>query len=101
MSVATADPKPMSDLLAAIRQTTPRQQMSILSELVRLHLERMNGSETPFFVWNEDDLVTAMLIPCAKPFDPNAHTKEPGYDQAIRREMEEIIRKEGPLIKLV
>src|SRR5687767_11912583 len=100
MSVATAEPKSEIDLVAAIRRASPREQMAIFSELVRLHLERNNGSETPTFIWNDEALVTAILIPCAKPFDPNAHTKEPGYEEEIRRNIQEVVRREGPLIRL-
>ncbi len=74
--------------------------MAVLNELVRIHHERTNGSEAPTFIWNDEGLVTAILLPCAKPWDANAHTKEPGYEEAIRREMEEVIRREGPPIKL-
>jgi hypothetical protein len=101
MSTATPEAAPKIDLLDAIRKATPLERAAALSELVRLHLERHKGQEAPMFVPNGEGLVMSILIPCAKPFDPNAHTKEPGYEEAIRREMEEVIKREGPPIKLL
>jgi hypothetical protein len=100
MSTATPEARTKTDLVDAVRAAAPADRAAVLGELVRLHLERHKGQEAPMFVWNDEGLVTAILVPCAKPFDPNAHTKEPGYEEAIRREMEEVIKKEGPPIRL-
>jgi len=100
MSTVLAEPATLGDLLRSVRSATPGVQARLLNELVRLLRERHDNTEAPLFVRNEDDLVTAILIPCAIPFDPSAHTKEPGYEEQIRREMEEAIRRDGPPIKL-
>ena len=99
MSTATQEPPTKIDLVDAVRRASPLDRAAVLGELVRIQLEKYKG-EAPMFVWNDEGLVTAILVPCAKPFDPNAHTKEPGYEEAIRREMEEVIKKEGPPLRL-
>jgi hypothetical protein len=101
MSAATPEATPKIDLLDAIRKATPLERAAALSELVRLHLERHKGQEAPMFVSNGEGLVTSILIPCAQPFDPNEHTKDPDREEQIRREMEEVIKREGPPIKLL
>ena len=100
MSTAAPDAGAKIDLVEAVRRASPRERAAALEELVRLYQEALKAKEAPVFVWNADGLVTAILIPCPTPFDPNAHTKEPGYEEAIRREMEEVIKREGPPIKL-
>ena len=68
---------------------------------MRLYQEAVKAKEAPVFVWNADGLVSAILIPCPKPFDPNAHTRDPNREEIIRREMDEVIRREGPPVKLL
>jgi hypothetical protein len=101
MSTATAELEVLTDLMSSIQQASPAVRAVALSELVRLHRERFDNTDAPLFVWNAEGLVTALLVPCIEPFDPNAHMKEPGYEEGIRRDMEEVIRREGPPIKLL
>jgi hypothetical protein len=92
MSTAVTEPVTTGDLIAAIQKASPGVRVAALSELVRLHQEHLKSKEAPLFVWNADGLATAMLVPFAEPFDPNAHTKEPGYEESIRKSMEEALR---------
>src|SRR6476659_5344521 len=94
MGTAVEEPVSIGDLITAIRKASPGVRVAALSELVRLHQEHLKSTEAPLFVWNEQGLATAMLVPFAQPFDPNAHTKEPGYEESIRKEMEEVLRHE-------
>lgn len=100
MSTGTVEPELAIDVLKVIRQASPAAQVVAIEELVRLHRERHKDTDAPLFVHNAEGLVTAILIPCAKPFDPNAHTKDPDREAIIRKEMEEVIRREGPPIRL-
>ena len=100
MGTAVEEPVSIGDLITAIRKASPGVRVAALSELVRLHQEHLKSTEAPLFVWNEEGLATAMLVPFAQPFDPNAHTKEPGYEESIRKEMEEAIRRDGPPLRL-
>lgn len=99
MATAVEERVSLGELIAAIRKAAPAVRVAVLSELVRLHQEHMKTTEAPVFVWNEEGLATAMLVPFAQPFDPNAHTKEPGYEESIRKEMQEVLRHED-LVRL-
>jgi hypothetical protein len=99
MSTATQEPPTKIDLVDAVRRATPQDRAAVLGELVRIQLDKYKG-EAPMLVWNDEGLVTAILVPCAKPFDPNAHTRDPDREEIIRREMEEVIKREGPPLRL-
>jgi hypothetical protein len=100
MSTAIAEPEVSLEVLKMIREASPAVQAVALEELVRIHRRRYDNLNGPLFVWNSEGLVIELLIPAETPFDPNAHMKEPGYEESIRREMEEVIRREGPPIRL-
>ena len=100
MSTSLEDPITTNDLVAAMQKASPAVRSAALSELVRLHQNRSNQAAAPFFVRNDVGLVTAIVLPCPRPFDPVASQNDPHREDRLHKELEDLVRREGPLIRL-